>query len=99
MAAYTRGDNGKEWIMCTHMEESLRCLPGNITFLSGYNLIQKNKKKKKRLQKIFLCRTRYYLSHQVASLGQEKTRNFWGRAYKRFQGSIIDLGKWHNRGH
>ena len=42
---------------------------------------------------------RSYQSYWVAGIGQEKTRNFWGRAYKRFQGSIIDLGKWHNRGH
>ena len=70
--------------------------------MPGYILIQKKsliKKKKKRLQKIFLCRTRYYQSHQVAGLGQETTRNFWGRAYKRFQGSITDLKKWSNRGY
>ena len=69
--------------------------------MPGYILIQKKsliKKKKERLQKIFLCRTRYYQS-QVSSLDQEKTRNFWGRAYKRFQGSITDLGDWPNRGH
>ena len=85
------------------MEESLRCLPGNIIiFLTGYIPIQKKsliKKKKKRLHKMFLCRTWYYQSHQVAGPGQEKTRNFWGRVYKRFQGSITDLRKWSNRGH
>ena len=96
-----RGNYRKEWIMCTHIEESIHCLPGTIiTFLTGYNPIQKKsliKKKKKRLQKIFLCRTRYYQS-QVSSLDQEKTRNL-GRAYKRFQDSINDLGNWPNRGH
>ena len=92
-----RGDYGKEWIMCTHMEESVHCLSGAIiTFLTGYNPIQKKsliRKKKKGLQKIFLCRTRYYQSYQVAGLGQEETRNFWVRAYKRFQRSRNWFGK------
>ena len=72
-------------------------------FMAGImRLLWKRKserKKKKKLKKIFLRRMRSYQSYWVAGIGQEKTRNFWGRAYKRFQGSIIDLGKWHNRGH